>query len=75
MKITVDLSDLIVDRLTRWRVPPEHCGASLVEKIEFVLDDFCVALEIHEGIQARNALYRLFDMRHPHDLDDEEISL
>lgn len=74
MKLEIDIPDETAARLLRWPIPAEHCGPTLAERVAFLIDQQCLALEGMERTQQRNALYRMLGMRSPDELDDD-ISL
>ena len=71
MKIELEIPDAWAKELAR-SVPEEHSGETLEQKIAFILE---LHLENDRALREHNktlALYRMFDIHHPHhELDDD----
>ncbi|WP_152048829.1 hypothetical protein [Aureimonas psammosilenae] len=71
IKVEIELMPWQVEAIQRWRIPEELCGPSLIEKVEWLLDDCALRMVEAERDRERNKLYRTFGLKHPHDHSDE----
>lgn len=60
MRVIVDLPDHVAAALLRWRIPPELCGATLEERLHWLVVDFAESIESIEADANRRNLYQKF---------------
>ncbi|MGE4430503.1 MAG: hypothetical protein AB7E05_07150 [Sphingobium sp.] len=70
MKVTVDLSDWIVNALLAWRIPPELAGPSIEDRLIYLAEETAQSLLTREEWEKRVQLYLAFGLR----LDDDDES-
>lgn len=73
IRLEIEITERQAQALTRWKIPPEHCGASLESRIFYIIMESCDAIESAEARESAIRLHRMFNLRHPDDTPDDFI--
>lgn len=70
MKVTVDLPDWIVKALLEWRIPDEHAGPTIEDRLAFLADDAALAILAQNDRTRRAKFFRALGILSDDEDDD-----
>jgi len=72
MKVTVDLPDWIVKALLEWRIPEEHAGPTIGDRLAFLADASALNIMAENDRVRRQKFFRALGIP-TNDEDDDDI--
>ncbi|GLQ36786.1 hypothetical protein GCM10007908_04060 [Rhizobium albus] len=75
IRLEIEVQPWQAEILLGWKIPEEHCGNSLAERVQFIVDDYALSLKSADADRQRSEQYRSENPSYAPPQSDDEVPL